>query len=245
GDGDLDLFVSSIFDNDCPEGDQCFWGTTGNRLFRNEGNRRFVDVTEAQGLLDGGWAWGTRFFDYDLDGDLDLIQVNGTRGAWPETGFDNENLRLFRNDGDRFSEVALELGLIDRGIGRAVVPFDADRDGDLDLLITHNMGSPHFWRNEAAEGRSWLRVKPQGTISNRDGMGAVVRVWTRAGAPPMVRHAGNGCGFLGQSEGTPHFGLGDVERVHRVEVYWPATDQRQAFENVDARQELLVIEPRL
>lgn len=243
GDGDLDLFVGSIYDDDCAAEGDCFWGHTGNRLYRNDGDRRFTDVAVEAGVADGGWGWGARFFDFDHDGDLDLVQANGTMGTPEETGFHDENVRLFRNDGGRFVDVAEALGLVDRGMSRAVVTFDYDLDGDLDLLFTHNRAAPQLWRNDATEGRSWLVVRPVGSHENRDGVGAVVRVWTDLAAPPQLRVAGNGCGFLGHTDGRPHFGLGDVERLPRVEVFWPRTGRTTALEDVPARQVLVVTEP--
>ncbi|HJK94367.1 MAG TPA: CRTAC1 family protein [Polyangiaceae bacterium LLY-WYZ-15_(1-7)] len=240
GDGDLDAFVSAIYDDDC--GEPCYWGTSGNRLYRNEGGGRFTDVTDAWGVRDGGWGWGTAFFDYDLDGDLDLVLVNGVEWTREETGFHEDPVRLWRNEGDRFVEVAWELGLRDRGIGRAVVPADVDRDGDLDLILTHARGPAILWRNEAAEGRSWLVVEPRGAWPNLGAWGATVRVQAREGGPWQTRMVGNGCHFLGHTPGTPHFGLGDAETVARVEVRWPS-GATTTLEDVPARQHLEFEEP--
>jgi enediyne biosynthesis protein E4 len=243
GDGDLDWFVGSIFGSlfcvhACPE------LRTGNRLFRNDGARTFTDVTEESGVREAGWAWGVAPFDYDLDGDVDLAIVGGVQWEPVEMGFSDQRIRLFRNDGaGHFEEVAEALGLHGGIQGRALVAADFDGDGDQDLLASTNLGESVYWRNEASEGRAWLVVDPRGTTSNRDGFGAVVRVWATLDAAPQLRHHGNGCHYLAHSPGTPHFGLGDVERVARVEVYWPASDRTQVFEDVPVRQVLRVIEP--
>jgi hypothetical protein len=243
-DGDLDWFVTAIFDDTCAATESCHWGTSGNRLYRNDGDRQFTDVTDEAGVRDAGWGWGTRFFDFDLDGDLDLVVTNGMRHPPASTGFATDPMRLWRNNGDgTFTDVAAELGLIHDGVGRAVVTFDADGDGDHDLLITHSLDAPALFRNDVADGRAWLEVATVGTTSNRDGYGAVVRVWPTEAAPPMLRVAGNGCGFLGNTPGTPHFGLNELDEAARVEVYWPASGQTQTFTNVSTRQRLVVTEP--
>lgn len=244
GDGDLDAFVGSIFAPQFCNETRCTDLKTGNRLFRNEGGRHFEDVTEDAGVRDAGWSWGVAPLDFDLDGDVDLAVVGGVQWEPEDRGFLDQEIRLFENDGTgRFREVASELGLTGGAQGRGLVAADFDGDGDQDLLTSTSLGEPVYWRNDASEGRAWLVVEPEGTTSNRDGFGAVVRVWTTLDARPQVRHHGNGCHFLAHSPGTPHFGLGDHEIVARVEVHWPVSGRTQMFENVAARQVLRVVEP--
>ena len=103
GDGDLDWFVTSIFNasDECLSGEDCDpRDASGNRLYRNEGGRRFSDATDLAAVRDGGWGWGAVFFDYDNDGDLDLSMVNGMHHE------DIENpqldyMRLWENVGRR------------------------------------------------------------------------------------------------------------------------------------------------
>lgn len=244
GDGHLDAFVGSIFAPLFCNDTRCTEEKNGNRLFRNLGDRRFEDVTEEAGVRDAGWSWGIAPLDFDLDGDMDVAVVGGVQWEPAERGFLEQEIRLFENDGTgRFREVASELGLTGGAQGRGLVAADFDGDGDQDLLASTNLGESVYWRNDASEGRAWLVVAPEGTTSNRDGFGAVVRVWTTLDAPPQVRHHGNGCHFLAHSPGTPHFGLGDHETVARVEVHWPVSGRTQMFEDVRARQVLRVVEP--
>lgn len=244
GDGDLDAFVGSIFAPQFCDETRCTDLKTGNRLFRNEGDRRFVDVTDDAGVRDASWSWGVAPLDFDLDGDVDLAVVGGVQWEPPDRGFLDQEIRLFENDGTgRFREAAAALGLRGGVQGRGLVAADFDGDGDPDLLAATSLSQPVYWRNDASEGRAWLVVAPEGTTSNRDGFGAVVRVWTTLDAPPQVRHHGNGCHFLAHSPGTPHFGLGDSETVARVEVHWPVSGRTQVFEDVAARQVLRVVEP--
>ncbi len=168
GDGDLDWFVTSIYDaNDtCGTplpGQFCSWGASGNRLYRNDGGRQFSDHTDAAGVRNGGWGWGTSFLDYDLDGDLDLTMTNGMRipQSLLDDPFNDDALRLWRNDGasSAFREVAEFEGLTDQGSGKGLLTLDYDRDGDLDLFIVNNAGRRSCIatiRRAAAIGSSWM-----------------------------------------------------------------------------------------
>ncbi|MCB9616762.1 MAG: VCBS repeat-containing protein, partial [Sandaracinus sp.] len=184
GDGDLDAFVGSIY---C-EGEVCSEQKSGNRVFRNDGARRFVDVTEDSGARDAEWAWGLAPLDYDLDGDVDVAVVGGVQWEREELGLFDQPIRLFENDGAaHFTEVAAELGLTGGIQGRGLVAADFDGDGDQDLLVSTSLGEAIYWRNDASENRAWLVVEPEGTTSNRDGFGAVVRVWTTLDDAPQIR----------------------------------------------------------
>jgi len=222
-DGDLDWFVSSVWDPLGPDGN---WGTSGNRLYRNDGpgtgTMALSDVTDAAGVRAGDWGWGACFADVDLDGDLDLFHVNG----WELAGspFDADASRLFANDGQgRFAPVSAAWGVTDTGAGRGVVCFDADRDGDVDLFVANHSGPPSFFRNEldrrgGAADRHWLVVRLAGPPGNAHGIGARIRVETTAGS--QVRELRAGSQFLSQAPAEAHFGLPGARRA-RVEVHWP------------------------
>ncbi len=231
GDGDLDWFVSAIETPEFPE--------LGNRLYRNEGARQFLDVTDALGLRDGGWAWGTAWLDLEHDGDLDLVLCAG----WPATAFHADPVRIWRNDDPAgpWPDVANALGVVFARQGRGLVPFDYDRDGDLDLLVVSNTELPALYRNDLASGH-WLVVEARGAGPNTQGLGAKVRVQAVEGGPWQTREIGVGSHFFGQQEAAAHFGLGDATTVHRVEVAWPATGQVQVLDDVPVDQRLVVPE---
>jgi len=118
-------------------------------------------------------------------------------------------LRVWANDGSgQMTEISQAVGMTDEGSGRGLLTFDYDADGDLDLFVVNNAGSPVLYRNEMGHLNAWLRVKTQGTDSNRDGIGAMVLLWTDAAAQPQFSEISAGSHFLGQSERTAHFGLG-------------------------------------
>ena len=187
GDGLLDWFVSAIYEEGVPYRD-------GNRLYRNLGRGFFEDATDAAGVRDGSWGWGTTFLDYDNDGDLDLVLATGVDYAAEvpytanTTGFADDPMRLWRNDGSvRFTEVARQEGLRATGVGTGLAAFDLEPDGDLDLLVVHNSGRPVLYRNETNRaGRvgpnRWLQLRLEGRAANRQGVGARITVTSRAAA---------------------------------------------------------------
>ncbi|SDD76025.1 CRTAC1 family protein [Aquimonas voraii] len=218
GDGDLDWFVTSIHDpSGVPLGN---WGTSGNRLYRNRGNGEFEDVSLAAGVREGGWGWAACFADIDLDGHLDIVHVNGMSAA-PAAAFHADPSRLFISDGrGGFTEQALARGFDDRGQGRALVCFDADNDGDVDLFVQNNSGSSRFYRNQGASaGGRWLRVTVRQDGPNPEAIGA--RVELRAGGRLQVREIGSGSQFLSSGPAEAHFGVGSAAVVERLQVRWP------------------------
>ena len=169
-DGDLDWFVSSIWDpNGIVEGN---WGITGNRLYRNAGDGTFSDATDDAGVRIGYWGWGSTFADLDNDTHLDLVHVNGWGPLDDEQSseFHEDPARCFIANGDgTFTEDAAALGLADTGQGRGVVAFDYDRDGDLDLFFSNNNGSPGLFRNDGGNAMSHLDVRLVAAGANRSG----------------------------------------------------------------------------
>jgi hypothetical protein len=229
GDGDLDWFVSAISTPRYP--------TLGNRLYRNDGMRQFTDVTDAYGVRDGGWGWGAALFDVEHDGDLDLALAAG----WWTSEFHDESLSLWIDEGVLpWSERARELGVGAIAQGRGLLPFDYDRDGDLDLLVASNAEPPTLLRNDMATGH-WLVVRVWGGGGNPRSLGARVRVRTEPAGPWQVREIGVGSHLFGQAEAVAHFGLGDDDgQSVEVEITWPASSQQVVLHGVEPDQWLEV-----
>ncbi|MEM1413462.1 MAG: VCBS repeat-containing protein [Myxococcota bacterium] len=212
GDGDLDWFVTSISDGRPRVG--LGWDVSGNRLYRNEGGRRFVDATDAYGVRDGGWGWGAAFADLDHDGDLDLVMTNGMDQPQLDADdvFARDPMRLWVNEGGAMREGSAEAGLVAEGPGRGLCLEDADGDGDLDVLVVENGGGIGVFENVGAAG-PFLALRAEhadGTLA----YGARVEV---AG---QVRELSARAHFLCGSVPEAHFGLrrgGSVEAV----VHWP------------------------
>ncbi|MGE3244624.1 MAG: FG-GAP-like repeat-containing protein, partial [Pirellulales bacterium] len=241
-DGDLDWFVTAIYDT-------TFLGANpGNRLFRNNGNRTFTDVTTAAGVRATGpglsWGWGTTFFDYDNDADVDLVATDGF-----VTGYSGDRTTLWRNNlNGTFTDVSVASGITDTGQGRGLLDVDFDNDGDLDVVIANYAAAPIVYRNDGGNQNHWLRVEAEGTISNRDGIGAFIKVTPDMDQPQsfQVWEIRSGDSYLSQSEMTAHFGLGDFTgTVDLVEIEWPASGIEQRYVDVpvdstlSARERLL------
>jgi len=219
-DGDLDWFVSSIWDGDgVAEGN---WGVTGNRLYRNRGDGRFDDATDEAGVREGDWGWASCFADFDNDGHLDLFHVNGFGRQGDDVGeiYVTDPARLFLSRGDgRFVEEAGPRGIADRGQGRGIVCFDYDRDGDIDVVIANNQGPLRLYRNDGAHSRSHISVRLRDHLPNREAVGA--RVSVEVDGHRQMRELRAGSNFVSQDPVEAHFGLGDAEAVDSVEVRWP------------------------
>ena len=257
GDGDLDWFVTSIYDeaDPCGQGASCGWADSGNRLYRNEGGRLFSDQTDTAGVRDGGWGWGAVWFDYDNDGDLDLSMANGidfnflNQSFDSEAKFNTEQMKLWRNDNGVFTEVATEEGVTDVRPGKGLLTLDYDNDGDLDLLNVNNSYGPALYRNDSitqhqSNGNVWLKIDTVGTNSNRDGIGARVTIdpdLSIAG-DEVFRDVAGGSPYLSQSETTLHFGLGVLEgAIDQVHILWPS-GHTQVLNNVSPNQLITITE---
>lgn len=235
GDGDLDWFITNITAHpDFPGG-----GGGWNRLYRNNGDRTFTDVTQQAGVRDSRWSWGTSFFDYDNDGDLDLVATNGWNGG----GWIDDRTTLWRNDAGVFTDVSDSLGITDTLQGRGLAHLDYDSDGDLDLVVVNNQAEPVLYRNDNPVG-NYLRIELEGTQSNRDGVGAFITVTPNLDTPShqMVWEIDGGSSFLSQNEQIAHFGLaGQSTSVDQVTIQWPSGLTQHLFD-VDPNQTHLILE---
>lgn len=202
-DGDLDWFVGSVsyLPPVLPP------HLEGSRIYRNDGSRRFTDVTDIAGVRDAGWAWGSVFFDADNDGRHDLYIVNGFE---VHTGVLDVSRYYHQGSSGAFVERGSDAGLSDDSEGRGLATLDFDQDGYLDLLVVRNGDSPRLLRNVSDAPRNdWLRVRVEGRAGNRDGLGALVRARRASSNEPwMLESVDSNTDFLAQSERVAHFGLG-------------------------------------
>ena len=214
-----------------------------NALYRSEGTH-FVDVsfrskTAAISLPFVGW--GNAFFDYDNDGLLDMIAVNGH--VYPQ--LDKARLRasagyrqrklLFHNRGDgTFDEVGPQAGAVitEERVSRGLAVGDLDDDGRLDVVINDLDGGPQVLRNEMPAG-NWLKVRLKGRGPNTGAIGAVVVA--RTGGSTQRRLVQSGSSYISQEDKRLNFGLGKAAQVDSLDVTWP-DGTTSALANVKANQ---------
>jgi hypothetical protein len=219
-------------------------------LYHNEGNGLFVDEAPSStvgraSLL--SLCFGVFFFDYDLDGHPDILAANGhiedeIGRVQPKVSYKEAPL-LFRNLGNsKFDNVSAQMGpafarpIVARGAAYA----DFDHDGDLDVLISTNNGPAYLFRNDGGNRNHWLNVRLTGTKSNRDGIGAVVKLDSASGKQwNMVR---SGSSYCSESERALTFGLGK-DTTASLDVTWPSGTTQQ-FKNVAAGQQIVIDEDR-
>ena len=225
-DGRLDLYVSDF-------------QSVPSHIWRNDG-KRFTEVTFTAGIAaatEKVLSFGGGFFDYDSDGWLDLFIANGHVYAEVEQASSvryKQTNSLFRNERNgRFTEVTGVSGSVfaTPHVGRGAAFADFDNDGDLDVIVANNGDSPLLLYNQGGTGSHFLNFKLSGTKSNRDGMGARVRV--SAGGIAQIREIAGGGSYLSQHDLRAHFGLGNSARAEAVEVTWPSGLQ-QVFRDVEA-----------
>jgi hypothetical protein len=220
-------------------------------LYHNEGSGLFVDEAPRSpvgraSLL--SLAFGVFFFDYDLDGYPDLFAANGhideeIGRVQPKITYKQPAL-LFRNTGKgRFENVSNAVGpdLFKPLVARGAAYADFDRDGDLDVLLTSNHGPARLFRNDGGNANHWVRLKLNGTKSNRSALGAVVRVETASGKQWQVVHSGSS--YCSQSDLALTFGLGKDATITAVEAVWPS-GTKQRFTNVKANASYIVDETK-
>jgi len=212
GDGRLDL-IKTHFSQD---------HTT---LYRNLGGGLFSDVSTRAGMMLGPLlGWGVGFVDLDNDGRLDIFISNGH--IYPnidQTGTSTylQRKQLFWNlGGGRFRDVSRDIGgpLLEPKASRGTAFGDYDNDGDIDMLVVNNDDRPTLLRNDTAGGR-WITIALQGTVSNRDGIGA--RVTVEAAGVRQTAEIRSGGSYLSQNDTRAHFGLGAATQVDRLTIRWP------------------------
>jgi hypothetical protein len=210
-------------------------------LYRSADKGNFDDVALASGVgaaSKNTLGFGCAFLDADLDGSLDLLVANGhiddtVRNIRGNTGY-AQPPQLFLNSGkSKFRDVATEVsgGFQSAKVGRGLAYADFDRDGDLDVLLTTNNGPAYLYRNDQTSGNHSIRFHLSGTKSNRDAIGARVRIFHNG--ITQSRMIKSGSSYLSQSELPATFGLGKQDHIDRAVVEWPS-GQSEEFKNLQA-----------
>lgn len=227
-DGLPDVFVNAL-------------ANQGYALFRN-GRDLFEHVSVSSGLaaitkMHSGW--GAKFIDYDNDGWKDIFVAQGhvmdnIERTQPGLHYYERPL-LLRNVEGKFSDVSTRAGapFLTKLAGRGAAFGDLNNDGFMDVVVAGNNGTPRVFRNQASENR-WLLINTVGTKSNRDGIGASIRIVTASGRERFgfVSTAGS---YLSANDKRVHFGLGRERLVKLLEIRWPSGIM-QTWKDIKANQ---------
>ncbi len=225
-DGLLDMFASD--DTYCS-------------LYRNEGGGVYSDKSFASGLSPvcaQFVGWSSTFVDYDNDGDVDIFKTNGALKHL----YGHEDQLLENLGNEKFADVSLDRGeyFHMEYVGRGTSIGDYDNDGDLDALISNLNDQCRFLRNNKGNRNNWLIIHLTGTTSNRDGVGARIKIIS--GDKIQIAQKKSTTGYLSQNDPRIHFGLANDEMVEKLEIKWPS-GKEQVLENIKANQILEVKEP--
>lgn len=226
-DGDIDWFVSSIHSH--PDhlgpGDD-FVSKTGNRLYTNNGSGIFSETSATAEVRPGYWGWAACAADFDNDGWLDLFHVNG---MYPVDSLPDYYLsdpsRLFINDHDgTFTESSAAASLVDTGQGRAIVCFDYDNDGDIDIFVFNAGQTSRLYQNTLTNNPGWLQVDVAVETPGKTIAGTLIEVVT--GSLTQTRQITVGSNLMSQNPLRQHFGVGGATTIDQVRVTWPSGTQR-------------------
>ncbi len=235
-DGWLDLYISDF-------------QRSSDHIWQNDGKGFFDEVSDPSGITRATYdvlSFGGGFFDYDNDGWLDLFVANGH--VYPEVEQTGQGIHykqvnsLFHNEHNgKFVDVSKSAGngFQTPYVGRGVAFVDFDNDGFVDMVVANNGDAPLLLHNSGGNGNHFLNFKLVGTKSNRDAMGARIRVL--AGGISQIREIAGGGSYLSQSDLRANFGLGKTARAETVEVKWPS-GLEQTFRNVEADKFYLIEE---
>jgi hypothetical protein len=219
-----------------------------NALFINRGDGTFDDKASAPGLRSAWLAlgFGTKLFDADNDGDLDIYVTNGhvidnVKLYQPNLSYAQRDLLYENLGGGEFRDVSAQAGpaLQVERVGRGLAVADFDNDGTLDVVINDLGRRAVLLKNHSGAGAHWLTIQAKGRRSNAFGLGATVTIETADGK--QVREINNVAGYLSASDVRLHVGLGRQTIVRRLECLWPS-GVRQVLENVKADQTLVLEE---
>jgi len=215
-DGLMDIFIAN-------------WIKQGNDLYENQGSHIFADITASRGIAQLGYefcGWGTRLFDFDNDGWLDIWVTFGHTDpqvelAHPENPFAEPNYMLRNLQGKRFEDVSEAAGLrkLPSHSGRGVAFGDIDNDGDIDVLIINKNEVPTLLRNDGGNRNNWLMIRAEGVKSNRSGIGA--RITVTAGGARRIFDVRSNESYLSSNDIRVPIGMSDLKLADAVEIRWP------------------------
>ncbi|MDA9628137.1 FG-GAP-like repeat-containing protein [Flavobacteriaceae bacterium] len=209
----------------------------GNELLRNNGDGTFTNVAEATATTFNSVGWGAVFLDADSDGLLDLYvssDFDGSVGSFLSAAFyhqqNNETFIIPENIGfqdDTRKSYTNAIG-------------DIDNDGKPDIVVGNDIEPNFLWANTTVNENNWLKVKLEGVISNRDGIGNTIEI--NIDGQSQYRYTLAGEGYLSQNSFYEFFGMGNATEVDYVKVTWTATGETEIINNIAANQAIIIKE---
>jgi hypothetical protein len=225
GDELLDMFISD--DTYCS-----LYENLGNGIFSDKSYISGISVAAGQFV-----GWSSSFLDYDNDGDADIFKTNGALKHL----YGQED-QMFENiGGGKFDDVSVKLGsyFTQEYVGRGSCIADYDNDGDPDIFIVNLNGECKFLRNNKGNQSNWILLKLVGKTSNRDGIGAKIRLTSNGKVQTAFKKTTTG--YLSQGDPRIHFGLGKNDKIDKIEISWPSGKQ-QVLTDVKINQILTIEE---
>ncbi len=214
-DGDFDYYITNI----------------GNNALLRNNRGRFERIDSAMGVSNGRYengnyttGWGANFFDYDNDTDLDLFVSNGYIEAGYLDIFTSlsDTNKFYESVNGEFIDRSVDFNMNNPAINRGSITGDYDNDGDLDLFVV-SIGDgtykSNLYRNDNSNGINFLKLKLEGTVSNRNAFGSVVRVYSEGRM--FIRELSSGGSHASQGTDILHYGLGSNTKIDSVVITWP------------------------
>jgi hypothetical protein len=210
---------------------------SGNALLQNNQDGTFTDVATPSGPLFNSFGWGSVFLDAECDTDLDLYVSGSMDGSIPQF----ISAAFYENDGNGIFSIPNNAGFVgDEKPSHSNAIGDVNNDGLPDIVVNNNLNENLFlWRNETITTNNWLKVKLEGTVSNRDGIGSVIEI--SINGDKQYRYTLCGEGYLSQNSESEFFGLGANAYVEYVKIKW-LSGTEDIFTNVTANQTLNGVE---
>lgn len=227
GDGLVDILVSDL---------------SHGALYHNVGNGVFVDITAERGIMAtmlGKGGWGAALFDFDNDGDLDIVAANGTAEElilqYP---------LLMENDGNgKFKNVGMQHGVYfsTKRSGRGLAVIDFDNNGFMDIIISHvdKIGTPALLKNEGGNGNHWLGLTLKGRNGQASAIGAKVTITSGGKKQVLVNQWATS--YLSNNDQRLHIGLGQQKQIDRLEIMW-SDGKKEVYNNLSSNRYVTILQ---